>query len=207
MNRRSLVKDYALILLGSILYAISTVLFIFPNGLLLGGTSGISVILTSFLPFSPGIILTIINLALVVSAFVILGKDMAIKTLVGSVLTTVFIGVLEKPLTFDAPLIANCYVSAFIGATIIAVASGIMFYVDSSSGGTDIIALIVKKFSRLQIGKALLITDVLIVLVGGFLSDLNILFSSVLGLLVKTLGIDLVIWCIKKLCRREISAR
>ncbi len=198
MNRRSLVKDYALILLGSILYAISTVLFIFPNGLLLGGTSGISVILTSFLPFSPGIILTIINLALVVSAFVVLGKDMAIKTLVGSVLTTVFIGVLEKPLTFDAPLIANCYVSAFIGATIIAVASGIMFYVDSSSGGTDIIALIVKKFSRLQIGKALLVTDVLIVLVGGFLSDLNILFSSVLGLLVKTLGIDLVIWCIEK---------
>lgn len=206
MNRRSLVKDYALILLGSILYAISTVLFVFPNGLLLGGTSGISVILTSFLPFSPGIILTIINLALVVSAFLILGKDMAIKTLVGSVLTTVFIGVLEKPLTFDAPLIANCYASAFIGATIIAVASGIMFYVDSSSGGTDIIALIVKKFSRLQIGKALLVTDVLIVLVGGFLSDLNILFSSILGLLVKTLGIDLVIWYIKKLsAERQVS--
>ena len=206
MDRRSLVKDYAFILLGSILYAISTVLFVFPNGLLLGGTSGISVILTSFLPFSPGIILTIINLALVVSAFLILGKDMAIKTLVGSVLTTVFIGVLEKPLTFDAPLIANCYVSAFIGATIIAVASGIMFYVDSSSGGTDIIALIVKKFSRLQIGKALLVTDVLIVLVGGFLSDLNILFSSILGLLVKTLGIDLVIWYIKKLsAERQVS--
>ena len=205
MNRRSLVKDYALILLGSILYAISTVLFIFPNGLLLGGTSGISVILASFLPFSPGIIVTVINLALVVSAFVILGKDMAIKTLVGSVLTTVFIGVLEKPLTFDAPLIANRYVSALIGATIIAVASGIMFYVDSSSGGTDIIALVIKKFSRLQIGKALLVTDVLIVLVGGFLSGLTILFSSILGLLIKTLGIDLVIWCIKKLSKFKIN--
>ena len=205
MNRRSLVKDYALILLGSILYAISTVLFIFPNGLLLGGTSGISVILASFLPFSPGIIVTVINLALVVSAFVILGKDMAIKTLVGSVLTTVFIGVLEKPLTFDAPLIANRYVSALIGATIIAVASGIMFYVDSSSGGTDIIALVIKKFSRLQIGKALLFTDVLIVLVGGFLSGLTILFSSILGLLIKTLGIDLVIWCIKKLSKFKIN--
>ena len=205
MNRRSLVKDYALILLGSILYAISTVLFIFPNGLLLGGTSGISVILASFLPFSPGIIVTVINLALVVSAFVILGKDMAIKTLVGSVLTTVFIGVLEKPLTFDAPLIANRYVSALIGATIIAVASGIMFYVDSSSGGTDIIALVIKKFSRLQIGKALLVTDVLIVLVGGFLSGLTILLSSILGLLIKTLGIDLVIWCIKKLSKFKIN--
>ncbi len=73
-----------------------------------------------------------------------------------------------------------------------------MFYVDSSSGGTDIIALIVRKFSRLQIGKALLITDVLIVIIGGVLSSYTILFSSVLGLLIKTLGIDLVIHFIKK---------
>ena len=198
MRFKTFIKEYSIIFLGSLLYALSTVLFIFPNGLLLGGTSGISVILTSVLPFSPCMILTAINMFLVVLAFIVLGKDMAIKTLVGSLLTTVAVGVLEKPLTFDAPLIANCYVSALIGATIIAVASGIMFYVDSSSGGTDIIALIVKKFSRLQIGKALLVTDVLIVLVGGFLSDLNILFSSILGLLVKTLGIDLVIWCVEK---------
>ena len=66
------------------------------------------------------------------------------------------------------------------------------------SDGTDIIALIVKKFSGIQIGKALLITDVLIVLVGGILSNITILISSFLGLLVKTLGIDLVIWMIKK---------
>ena len=74
-----------------------------------------------------------------------------------------------------------------------------MFYVDSSSGGTDIIALIVKKFSHVQIGKALLITDILIVLVGGILSGISILLGSVIGLLIKTLGIDLVIFIIKKI--------
>ena len=198
MKYKLVIKDYLLILIGSILYALSTVLFIFPSGLLLGGTSGISVILTSVLPFTPGGILTVINLALISLAFIILGKEMATKTLVGSVLTTVFIWVTEAPLTFDAPLITSPYVCALIGSTIIAIASGIMFYVDSSSGGTDIIALIVRKFSRLQIGKALLITDVLIVIIGGVLSGYTILFSSVLGLLIKTLGIDLVILFIKK---------
>lgn len=191
--------QYAFILIGSFLYAFSTVVFIFPNDLLLGGTSGISVILTSILPFSPGIILMIINFALIVLAFAILGKGMAIKTLVGSVLTTAFVGLLEKLFTFERALIENPYFSAIVGAVIIAIASGSMFFVDSSSGGTDIIALIVKKFSGIQIGKALLITDILIVLVGGILSNITILISSFLGLLVKTLGIDLVIWIIKKL--------
>ena len=74
-----------------------------------------------------------------------------------------------------------------------------MFYVDSSSGGTDVIALIVKKFSGIKIGMALLITDVLIVLVGGLLSGITILISSFLGLLVKTFGIDFVIRIIKKI--------
>ena len=203
MNIRTIIRDYAWILLGSILYAFSVILFIFPDGLLLGGTSGISVILTSFLSQSPGTILTVINSALIVLAFFVLGKEMAIKTLVGSLLTTFSITILEKPLTFSSPLIANPYISAVVGAAVIAVASGIMFYVDSSSGGTDIIALIVKKFSGLKIGKALLVTDILIVLAGGLLSAPTILFSSGLGFLVKTFGIDLVIGCIRKIAVRN----
>lgn len=201
---RKTVREYSLILIGSVLYAISTLIFIFPCGLLLGGTSGISVILATFLTRSPGTLLGIINFGLIVLAFFVLGKEMAVKTLVGSVLTTLSVTLLEKPLTFDAPFIENPYFSALIGAAVIAIASGVMFYVESSSGGTDIIALIVKKFSNLQIGKALLVTDVLIVLVGGLLASRTILFSSALGLLVKTFGIDCVIRCIKKtMSKRE----
>lgn len=197
------ILEFLCILFGSILYAVSTVLFIFPKGLLLGGTSGISVILESFLPFSPGTILVVINFLLIFLAFIILGKSMAVKTLLGSVFTTVFVGVFEKLFTHPSPLIPNAYLSAIVGALIIAVASGVMFYVDSSSGGTDIIALIVRKFSRMNIGKALLATDVLIVLVGGGLSGWGIFFSSLLGLLVKTFGIDFVIAGIKKWKERD----
>ena len=197
---RIVIRDSLLILLGSFLYAVSTLLFIFPHGLLLGGTSGISVILESFLHFSPGNILMVINSFLIVLAFVLLGKEMGIKTLAGSVLTTAFIGVLESVLVFETAIISNAYLSAATGALIIAVASGIMFYVDSSSGGTDVIALIIKKYSSIKIGRALLITDVLIVIVGGILSGLTLFFSSFLGLLIKTLGIDFVIAIIRKHC-------
>ena len=196
------IKDCLLILLGSFLYAVSTLLFIFPHSLLLGGTSGISVILEAFLPFSPGSILMVINSFLIVLAFLLLGKEMGIKTLIGSILTTIFIGILEQFLVFEQGIIGNHYLSAAIGAAIIAIASGIMFYVDSSSGGTDVIALIIKRYSSIQIGKALLVTDVLIVIVGGILSGITVFFSSLMGLLIKTLGIDLVIAVIKKHCSK-----
>ncbi len=199
------VYSYLLIAFGSALYAASTVLFIFPLALLLGGTSGISVILESFLPFSPGTILVVFNILLIVLAFFILGKEMAVKTFVGSTLTTLFVGLFETFLTFEAPIVPNPYVSALVGAAIIAVASGIMFYVDSSSGGTDIIALIVRKFTKIDIGKALLITDVLIVIVGGILSGWTVAISSFIGLFVKTLGIDAVIFCIKRLINKKDS--
>ena len=191
-------KDFLMIFIGSVLYAVSTVLFIFPHSLLLGGTSGISVILQSFIPFSAGTILMGINFSLIILAFLILGKSMALKTLTGSTLTTLFIGIFEKLLVLDGFLIGNPLLSALVGAGIIAVASGVMFYIDSSSGGTDIIALIVQKFSSIRIGRALLITDILIVLIGGLLSGFPILMASFLGLVLKTLGIDFVIAQIRR---------
>ena len=195
---KKFILEYLLILIGSAVYALSTVIFIFPHSLLLGGTSGVSVILNSFISFSPGKILVAINILLIVLAFIFLGKSMAIKTLVGSLLTTVFVGVFEELFAFSEPLVGSMLLSSVIGASLIALASGIMFYVDSSSGGTDIIALIIKKFSSLQIGKALLVTDVLIVIVGGALSGFTLLLCSFVGFLIKTLGIDAIISIIKK---------
>ena len=195
-------KTYLFITVGSLLYAVGTVFFIFPNGLLLGGTSGISVILEAFLPFSPGTILMVINFLLLILAFFVFGSSIAVKNVVGSVFTTGFVGLLEALAKLDGPVISNHLLSGCIGAAIIAVASGVMFYVDASSGGTDIIALIVRKYAKIDIGKALLATDLLIVVVGGILSGWVIGLCSFVGLLIKTLGIDAVIALIRKYTKR-----
>ena len=164
--------------------------------------TGIIFIGTVILSMRKGFALTVINFLLIILAFVLLGRDMAVRTLVGSVLTTLAVGLLEAPLTFPVPLIASPYLSALAGACVIAVASGVMFYVRSSSGGTDIIALIVRKYTHISIGKALLVTDILIVIVGGLLSGLTVFIASAIGLLIKTSGIDFVIGRIKQLQAR-----
>lgn len=196
------IKAFTIILIATILYGIGTVFFIFPNSVLLGGTSGISIILSAWISFSPGTIISVINVALIVLAFFVLGKDMAVKSFIGSILTTVFISGIEILFPPEAPIVSNNFLAAFIGAAIIAIASAMLFFVGSSSGGTDIIALIVQKYAKINIGKALIISDILIVIIGGILSGLSIAFSSILGFLIKTLGIDLVIYIIRKICIR-----
>lgn len=197
------VRDYALILLGSFLYMLGTCLFIFPHGLLLGGTSGISVILARFLPFSPAAILSGINIVLMLLAALLLRRSMAVRTFVGSLLTTLFIGGFDRLFTVTAPPIRNVFLSAILGAAVIALASGILFYVDASSGGTDIIALIIRKYSRIRIGRALLITDVVIVLLGGIPTGL----ASFTGLFIKTLGIDGVMALIRRMKKKKEEGR
>ena len=192
-------RDYLFIILGSLLYSVGTVLFIFPAGLLLGGTGGISVILERWLPFSPGAIMAIINVLLVLLAYIFLGKEMALKTVVGSLLTALFISGGEYLLGLDGSVISNPYVSAPVGAAVVAIASAILFFVDSNSGGTDIIALIVKKYVRVNIGTALLITDLIIVIVGGILAGWTIGIASFIGFLVKILGIDAAIFLLRKI--------
>ena len=197
------VYELAVIALGSFIYALATVLFIFPHSLVMGGTSGIAVIVGDLLSVTPGTVSVILNLSLIALAFIILGRGMAIKTLIGSLLTTVFIGALDAAFLLDAPLIPGDWLSALVGARLIAIASGFMFYVDSSSGGTDIVALILRKYVSIPIGRALLVTDVLIVIVGGLLAGWHILIVSALGFLVKTLGIDAVIGVIKSSVKRN----
>ena len=194
-----------MIALGAALYAVSTILFIFPNEILLGGTSGIAVILSNALPLSAGDFSVIMNASLIVLAFVFLGRGMAAKTLVGSLLATVFIGLGDKIITLHAPVLTNDFLAAIAGASIIAVASGIMFYVDSSSGGTDIVALILRKFIHINIGRALFVSDVLIVIIGGVISGLMSALSSILGFIIKVFGIDLVIFFIRKYTLRKFS--
>ena len=198
LSLRKFAFEYSFILVGSLLYAISTVLFVFPSGLVLGGTNGIAVILNGIFHQTPGTFSVILNASLILLAFLVLGRDMATKTLVGSLATTFAITGVEQFLHIEAPIIENHFLAAFAGAAIIAVASGVMFYVGASSGGTDVLALILKKYTTLHIGRALLVTDFLIVVLGSFVLGLYVGAASLVGLIVKTFGIDYVISLVEK---------
>ena len=195
-----LLKTIAAIATGSLIYAVALHYFIFPHDILLGGTGGVSVLLNHYFPvLSAESYLVIINVTLMLAAVVTLGKSMAGKTMLGSIFTTLFVGALDSICNGHTPLVENVFISAILGAMIVAAGSTILFTVDSSSGGTDIIALIIKKYSRISIGKALLMADILIVAMGILSFHWTVAVASVVGLFIKTFGIDLLIhWYNKK---------
>ena len=123
----------------------------------------------------------------------IYGKNVGIKTLVGTVLVATISAVLEKYCVFLLPPIKSAVFSSFVGGVIVAIASAWLFNLSASSGGTDVIALIINKYKKVQLGRALLITDIVIVLGGGIVLGLKVCLISALAFLTKVILIDLLV--------------
>ena len=102
------IRDYLILLLGSFLYAAATVCLVFPNSFSFGGTSGIGLILSGLVPISASTLTAMLNVILMVLAFIILGRQFAVRTFAGSAATTFFIWLLGKIPPLTALHTASC---------------------------------------------------------------------------------------------------
>lgn len=189
----NIIKEYCLIVIFSVLYSVGLTFFVFPHNTMLGGTGGLSVIISAIFGSSPAFIMLIINLSLLVLAFILLGKSMGVKTLVGTILVAVLCAVLERFCVKIMPLIKSPWISSALGSVIVATSSAGLFSLSASSGGTDIIALIINKYKNIKLGKALFITDILIVIIGGIVLGVVIALISATSFMIKVVLIDLLI--------------
>ncbi len=177
----------------AVLIAIGNHFFRFPNHFTFGGVSGIAIILQYYLPLSTGTINFILNNLLLVVGFLVLGKGFGVKTAYVSFTLSLFISILEKVLPLDGPLTDQPILELCYGIALPGVAAALLFYVGASSGGTDIIAMILKKHTSINIGRALFCADALVVCISFFTFGIKVGLYSVLGLMVKSFLIDSVI--------------
>lgn len=193
---KGLIKEYSVITFGILLVAIGAHFFKFPNAISTGGVTGIAVVLNQVIPFlSASNIVTILNTVLLVVGFIFLGKEFGIKTVYGSLLLSVMLEVLDVVAPMTAPLTNQPLLETLYAVAFPAAGSAILFYSGGSSGGTDIVAMIVRKFTNLDSGKALLASDVIFVLLTFYnfeTKSMSMLTGllSLLGLLMKALVVD-----------------
>ena len=119
--------------------------------------------LNEILGISAAQINLVINLALLVIGFAVLSKSFGLKTAYATVLSSVVLSLMEKMMPISAPLTNQPMLELAYAIALPAVAAAMLFYVDASGGGTDIVAMILKKYTTIDIGTALLISDVAIV--------------------------------------------
>ena len=195
------VKEYLLLTLSTALLSIGVYFFKFPNHFTTGGVSGISILLGEVLTFAtPATMNMIINYALLLVGLIVLGKGFTLRTVYCSVLYALIIWVLEKVYPMSKPFTDQPLLELFFAILLPAIGSAIMFNMDASSGGTDVVAMIVKKYTAMNIGTALMVSDAVIALCSVFVFGIKTCLFSVLGLMMKAFLIDSVIESIN-LCK------
>lgn len=188
------VRVWVLMTFGTVLVALGVYCFKFPNHFSTGGVSGLGVVLGAVVPnFTPGNIITIINLAFLVLGFICLKGGFGVKTVYCSVLFSVLLDVFERVWPLNAPLTDQPMLELFFAVLLPALGSGILFNIGASTGGTEIAALILKQHTAMDTGMALLCTDVLIAASTLLVFDVATGLFSILGLVLKSTLIDTVI--------------
>ena len=174
-------KEYAVITAAVLIMDIGIYVFKFPNNFSFGGVSGMAVVICRFLPFTASQINLFINR---------LGRNFGVKTAYVTVLSSVLLNIFEKLFPMAHPLTDEIMLELCFAIILPALAAALLFFENASGGGTDIIAMIIKKYSTMNISTALLVTDLIVVILAFLIFDTLTGLCSVLGLMAKTLLID-----------------
>ena len=178
---------------GCILLAIGVYFFKIPNGFATGGVTGIGTIMAQITPITPGMWIWILNILLLLFGFLFLGNQAGFKTIYCSMFYSAITYSLELLVPLSAPLTNQPLLELVYAMLLTATGSALIFNSDASSGGTDIVALILKKFTTIDVGKALLITDCVVAVSAFYVFNVQIGLFSLLGLFAKAFIVDSVI--------------
>lgn len=186
-------KQFLIMTLGTVLLTVGVYFFKIPNGFSTGGVSGIGTILGKVTTISPAKWISIINIALLIFGFIFLGRETGAKTIYCSVLFSALTWLLEIVKPMYSPLTDETFLELIYAMLLTSIGAAMIFNSGASSGGTDIVALLLKKYARIDVGKALLAVDFLIACSSFFVFGMKIGLFSMLGLFIKAFLVDSVI--------------
>ena len=182
--------EYCVITAAVVLMDMGIYFFKFPNHFSFGGVSGLAIVLHQMLGYSAAQINLVINLLLLILGFAVLGKGFGVKTAYAVILSSLILEVMEKTMPVTKPLTNQPVLELAYAIALPAAAAGMLFYVDASGGGTDILAMILKKYTTVDIGTGLLAADAAIVALSFLAFDIHTGLFSVCGLVAKSIFVD-----------------
>ena len=192
-DKGGIIKEYGLLTLAAIGYVISDYFFKFPNYFSFGGVTGIAVLFSGLFGGTASTYSFVMNIILLIMGFLVLGKGFGIKSVYVILLYSFGIEMVQYIFPVKEPLTNQPVLELLFSFILATVCSALVFNLNASSGGTDIIALVLKKYTNVSIGKALMITDCCVVIASFFIYGVSIGLFSLAGFLAKTCFIDTVI--------------
>ncbi len=184
-------KFFLLLNSGLFITAVGISLFKTPNHFAFGGTSGVSIILSTVFPqMNVGTFMWIVNAVLVLLGFAFLGIRSMGWTIYSSFALSFYVSICEQLCPLSGTLTADTFLELCFAVVLPAIGSAIVFNIGASTGGTDILAMILHKHTSLEIGRALMVSDFSIVLIAAYLYGPTTGLYCILGMILKCTVVD-----------------
>ena len=181
MKVRNTIKEFVIITIGTIIVAAAVFFFMMPSHVSVGSGAALAMVLSNFIPLSVSTITLIMNVGLLVIGFLLVGPEFGVKTVYCSILMPLIMGLFEllfpnfQSITQDPFLDVVCYI------LVVGVGLAILFPRNASSGGLDIVAKIMNKYLRMDLGKAMSLSGMLVALSSALCYDSKTVVLSLLG--------------------------
>lgn len=182
------IKELIEFIFGCFLVALAFNLFMSPNNLVAGGISGLSLVLKHFFGLNPSMIISISNVFLIILSFLLLGKEKTKMSILGSILFPVFVSMTEHLSTYISFKESEMILIAIFGGVLQGIGAGLIFRAGYSTGGTDILNMIISKIFKISLGNSMFFTDGTIIVIGAFVFGFNhLMYSLIILYLISTL--------------------
>ena len=190
MDKKTFIKEYGTVTVGTFIVAVAVFFFLIPSNVVVGSLSGLVMVIANFIPLKISVLTFILNIVLLGIGFLIIGREFGAKTVYSSIIMPVFVGIFEiifpnyQSLTGDSFLDALCYV------LVVSVGLAMLFNVNASSGGLDIVAKLLNKFFHIELGKAMTLAGMCTAISSILVYDTKSLVLSVLATYANGIVID-----------------
>ncbi|MBR2027973.1 MAG: YitT family protein [Oscillospiraceae bacterium] len=179
--KKDAVKEFIIITIADIIVGIAVFFFLVPSKLSIGSISGLAIVLSNLVPLQVSQLTMIMNVALLIVSFLLVGKDFGIKTVYTSILLPIVIGVFEVVFPNNQSLTGDQALDGIGYCLVVSIGLSMLFTRNASSGGLDIIAKLMNKFLRMDLGKAMGLSGMAVALSSALVYDTKTVVLSVFG--------------------------
>ena len=192
------IVDFIWINIGTAICAAAIFFFLMPSHLAIASVSGLSIVLSNVIPLPVSAITMIFNVALLGVGFLLIGPEFGAKTVYSSLILPVFMGILEGAFPNFQSIMGDPFIDMVCYLFSVSAGLAIMFVRNASTGGLDIIAKILNKYFRMELGKAMSMAGMVVALSSGLVYDAKTVVLSVLGTYLNGIVLDHFIFGIDK---------
>ncbi|WP_300846522.1 YitT family protein [uncultured Acetatifactor sp.] len=190
MKMMKTVREIFVMTAATLIIAAAVFFFLIPSHAAVSSVSGLAIVLSNFVPLSVSAITMVLNVVLLIAGFLLCGHEFGFKTVYTSILLPVFIGLFElafpenTSISGDALLDVACYIFT------VSIGLSILFNMNASSGGLDIVAKILNRYLHMDLGRAMSMSGMLVALSSAFVYDKKTVVLSVLGTYLNGMVLD-----------------